>query len=82
MIKKISAIIIALIMLASVASAYVPPELKTGEHMSEYEVVKVALTAYDTGARDRWVMDTLEDAFVTATVNEYRSIHPCISLSA
>jgi hypothetical protein len=60
-------VILTIIMLAFTASAYVPPELRTGEHMTEYEVVKVALTAYDAGARDRWTMDTLEDAVIHHT---------------
>lgn len=76
--KKIM-VILTIIMLAFTASAYVPPELRTGEHMSEYEVVKVALTAYDAGARDRWVMDTLEDAVIHHTnsgrsVNDYQQL--------
>lgn len=70
MIKKISVIIITIIMLASIASAYsVPPELRTGTQMSEYEVIKVALTAYDAGSRDRWVLDTLRTATYQHTTN-------------
>ncbi len=67
MTHKISVILITIIMLTSMASAYVPPELRTGEHMNEYEVIKVSLTAYDAGSRDRWLMDTLEDAIIHHT---------------
>jgi len=60
-------VILTIIMLAFTASAYVPPELRTGTHMSEYEVVKLSLAAYDAGGRDRWVLDTLEDAAIHNT---------------
>jgi hypothetical protein len=71
---KILVIIITIIMLAFTASAYVPPELRTGEQMSEYEVIKTTLTAYDAGGRDRWVMDNLEDAAIHHT-NSGRSVN-------
>ena len=44
------------------ASAYVPPELRTGTHMSELEIVKIALAEHDAGKDTRWVTYTLADA--------------------
>jgi len=72
-------VIILTIMLTSMASAYVPPELRTGEHMSEYEVIKVAMTAHDAGDNSRWVKYTLEDAAIHHTnsgriVNDYAQL--------
>jgi len=62
MIKEIVTILIAIMFMSMTASAYVPPEYRTSEHMSELEIVKVALAASDAGDTSRWVTYTLDDA--------------------
>jgi hypothetical protein len=66
------------------ASAYVPPELKTGTQMSEIEIVKIALAEHDAGRDTRWVIDTLEDATIHntnngRTINNYASLRDWIA---
>lgn len=46
-INTILAALIAMILLASTASAYVPEKYRTSEHMTDYEIVKVALAVHD-----------------------------------
>ncbi len=60
--KSIIAILIAIMLMSMTASAYVPPELRTGTYMSELDIVKVALAEHDAGRDSRWVKYTLEDA--------------------
>ncbi len=57
----------AIMLMSMTASAYVPPELRTGTYMSEVEIVKVALAEHDAGHDSRWVLDTLEDACIHHT---------------
>ena len=64
---------LAILMLAISASAYVPEQYRTGEQMSEYEIVKAAMTAHDAGDNSKWVKDTLEDAVIHHT-NSGRSL--------
>jgi len=66
-IKSIVTILITVMLMSMTASAYVPPELRTGTYMSEVEIVKVALAEHDVGHDSRWVMDTLEDACIHHT---------------
>ena len=47
--NKTILILIIIIFMSVTASAYVPPELRTSEHMSELEVVKLALYVHDDG---------------------------------
>jgi len=44
------------------ASAYVPPELRTGTHMTELEVITIALVEHDAGRDSLWVLRTLDEA--------------------
>ena len=71
---SIIAILIVIMMMSMTATAYVPPELRTGTHMTELEVVKLALAQHDAGKNDRWVVDTLEDAVIHHT-NSGRSVN-------
>ncbi len=57
--KSIAIALMAVMLLSMTASAYVPPELKTNEKMSTYDVVIVALAEHDAGRNTPWVLDTL-----------------------
>lgn len=72
--QTILAALIAMILLASTASAYVPEKYRTSGQMSDYEIVKTALVAHDSGDNSRWVLDTLEDAVIHHT-NSGRSLN-------
>ena len=77
--NKLTAIVttlIAIMLMSMTASAYVPPELRTGTQMSELEIVKVALAEHDAGRDTNWVKYTLEEASTHhtnsgRTVNNY-----------
>lgn len=57
--KAVIGILIAMMLMSMTASAYVPPELRTNEYMSTYDVVIVALAEHDAGRNTGWVLDTL-----------------------
>lgn len=66
-------------LMSMTASAYVPPELRTGTQMSELDIVKVALAEHDASRDTRWVLDTLEEATIHntnsgRTINNYASL--------
>ncbi len=65
--KAIVTGLIAVMLMSMTASAYVPPELRTGTYMTELEIVKIALAEHDAGRNSRWVIDTLEDACIHHT---------------
>jgi len=67
--KAIVTGLIAVMLMSMTASAYVPPELRTGTYMSELEVITIALTEHDAGRDSRWVLDTLEEATIHNTNN-------------
>ncbi len=57
--KSIAIALMAVMLMSMTASAYVPPELRTNEKMSTYDVVTVALAEHDAGRNTGWVLDTL-----------------------
>ena len=61
-IKSIVTIFMAVMLMSMTASAYVPPELRTGTYMTELEVIKIALTEHDNGKDTPWVLRTLAEA--------------------
>lgn len=60
--KTIVVVLIAIMLMSMTASAYVPPELRTGTYMTELEVIKIALTEHDNGKDTPWVLRTLAEA--------------------
>jgi len=60
--KTIITALIAIMLMSMTASAYVPPELRTGTHMSELEIIKIALAEHDAGHDSLWVLRTLDEA--------------------
>lgn len=60
--KAILIALIAIMLMSMTASAYVPPELRMGIHMTESEVITVALAEHDAGRDTLWVLRTLDEA--------------------
>ena len=82
--KAVITILIAMMLMSMTASAYVPPELRTGTQMSELEIVKIALAEHDAGRNQRWVLNTLDEATIHntnngRTINNYASLRGWIA---
>lgn len=61
-IKAIVAALMTVMVMSMTASAYVPLELRTGTYMTEFEVIKIALSEHDNGKDTPWVLRTLAEA--------------------
>jgi len=66
-IKAIVTVLISIMIMSMMASAYVPPELRTNEYMSEFDIVNVVLTEHDADRDTLWVLRILDEKCIQHT---------------